>query len=672
MYMSASRSFALGLALLATPARVWAAPAPPDQHLSGRVLADDTATPLANARILIGLRLIGRTSNTGEFDLTVPKGKNPLRVEKAGYLSAPIDGSGTKLEVRMIRAATLIVRVVDESGAPVGLRGIRLAGPFGLAHRETDERGTDRITGLSAGRYVAEVEPYAGPAAADADDRTEQTQRSVDAREETLDRRDSGVKLPAGQTVTITVVDPWKLSPPVRKDSRSGSVRGRVAGPDGTPVRGAHMRLVAPLGLQTTLTDADGTYAFDNVTPGKYRLYAEATGLMPVQYGEDASGNAGQDVDVAPAQRLDSMDVRLYRGGAVSGTLRDEQGEPYELTNVQLFAVKPGTSEAITTRAAAVASTDEAGRYHIGGVRGGTYYVIARPRVGRSEGPVYYPDKLRFMDATPITIVDDRELTGIDMVLDSGRGARVSGTVTDSKGAPIAGGSVKIYGTASIGDRQAQIDRSGRFEFLNVPAGAYTLTVGSPIPFDSLTINGLASSSVKFQFPTRESGGTDVAVTGARAVNAPIQTSPKAMITGRVVLEDPSAAVSPSAFELSAARGDVRAPFKDDWTFELRDISATTRLTLTSAPPGWWLKSVTVKGVNAAEVPVEFGLAAHSRHGVTAVVSRTGARISGQVQDERGAAVPNAPVVVFAVDRSRWDDRSIGSSCAPIEMDVTW
>jgi hypothetical protein len=63
--------------------------------------------------------------------------------------------------------------------------------------------------------------------------------------------------------------------------------------------------------------------------------------------------------------------------------------------------------------------------------------------------------------------------------------------------------------------------------------------------------------------------------------------------------------------------------------------------------------------VNAADVPVEFGLAAHSRHGVIAVISRTAARISGQVWDERGTAAANAPVVVFAVDRSRWDDRSL-------------
>jgi hypothetical protein len=91
----------------------------------------------------------------------------------------------------------------------------------------------------------------------------------------------------------------------------------------------------------------------------------------------------------------------------------------------------------------------------------------------------------------------------------------------------------------------------------------------------------------------------------------------------------------------------------------MRDLSEDTRLTLTAAPAGWWLKSITVKNMNAADVPVEFGLAEHSRHGVTAVLSHTAARLSGQVQDTGGRAVPNATVIVFTVDRSRWDDRSL-------------
>src|SRR5690242_20192413 len=64
-----------------------AAPIQATQQVSGRVTAADGTTVIANARILLGLRLIGRTDANGQFDVTVPKGKTLLRLEKAGYLA---------------------------------------------------------------------------------------------------------------------------------------------------------------------------------------------------------------------------------------------------------------------------------------------------------------------------------------------------------------------------------------------------------------------------------------------------------------------------------------------------------------------------------------------------------------------------------------------------------
>jgi hypothetical protein len=429
-------------------------------------------------------------------------------------------------------------------------------------------------------------------------------------------------------------------------------------------VANARLRLVAALDAQATSTAADGTYVFENVAPNRYRLYVDAPGFVLRDAGDrDADGSA-RSIALAAGQQRTGLDVALYRGGVVTGTVRDNQGEPYEMMNVQLFAVDAGTRDVITSTIATAASTNERGEFRLGGVAPGRYFLVARPRVGRSEGPVYYPDKLQFADATPIDIVEGMTRSGADMTIDVDRASRISGIVTDAKGALVTIGSVQMHGTdrttAAIIERQVQIGPDGRFDFHSVLPGAYALTVGSPIPFDSLTINGILSGPLKVQFAAeRESGGLDIVAIADRGVTASIQTSPRAMITGRAYLEAPDSTAVPGSFELSAARDDAKAVLRDDWTFELRDISATSRLTLTKAPPGWWLKSVTVKGVNAADVPVEFGLAARSRHGVTAILSHTAATISGRVDDARGAAVPNPSVVVFSVDRSRWEDRSL-------------
>jgi protocatechuate 3,4-dioxygenase beta subunit len=641
-----------------------AAPTQATQQITGRVTASDGTTPLANARILLGLRIIGRTDAGGQFDVTVPKGKTLLRIEKAGYLTGVLDEGGTNKTVRMVKGGTLILRVIDAAGAPVGLRSIRLAGPFGLARRITDDNGVDRLTGLPAGRYVADLEAYAGPAAAKEDDRAEQGRRDLEARNDTLERRNGGSQLHEGEELTLTLVDAWRPSTSSRRDSRSGSIRGRVTAPDGRPVANARLRLVAALESQAASSATDGTFVFDGVPPARYKLYADAPGFILREAGDQDADGIGQSITLAAGQQRTDVNVQLYRGGVVTGTVRDEHGEPYEMMNVQLFAVKSGTQDVVTTRVATVASTNERGEYRLSGVAPGRYFLVARPRVGRSEGPVYFPDKQQFADATPIDIVEGMTRSGADMRIDAGHGSRVSGVVTDSKGALVTTGSVQLHGTdrttSAVIERQAQIGPDGRFEFHSVLPGGYALTVGSPIPFDSLTINGILSGPLKLQFAAeRESGGLDIVATADRGVTASIQTSPRAMITGHAYLEDPNPSVSPAGFELSAGRDDAKAPLRDDWTFELRDISQTSRLTLTRAPAGWWLKSVTVKGVNAADVPVEFGLAAHSRHGVTAVLSHTAASVNGRVEDERGAAVPNAPVTVFSVDRTRWDDRSL-------------
>jgi protocatechuate 3,4-dioxygenase beta subunit len=647
------------LAALFVPAV--AAPTQTPQQIKGRVVADADGAPIAHARVLVGLRVVGETSDTGQFDVSVPAGKALVHVEKAGFLPQAIDRNLSH-DVKLVRGAVLIVRVVDEGGNPVGLRRIRVAGPGGYVRRITDDRGVDRMSGLAAGKYVADLDVFAAPAGEDADDRAEQTRRDMDARQALLDRRNSGVQLKAGDEVTITVMDPWRPGPKPRSDTRTGTISGRVTDPAGVPVPGARVRLVAALGQQGTLTDSMGAFAFEGVAPGKYAIYGQANGFMPAAYGQ-APGTEPTIVAIAAGQRRNDVNVQLYRGGSVSGTVRDEHGGPHDLFSVQLLAVKPDTRELVGTRATGVDVTDEQGRYRVSGLISGTYVLVARPRAGRTEGPVYYPDALRFEDAKVLTVTEGTETTGLDLTTDARRGASLVGVVTDGRGTIIQGGSVRLHGTtratAALPDRIADIDADGRFEFLSVPPGGYALTTGSTRGFDAVTISGVFESSISFRFPPRESGGTDVVVPGSGAMAADIQTSLKAMVTGRLVLEDQSAAISPSSVELSAARGDAKAMVRDDWTFQLRDISEVTRLTLTAAPPGWWLKSIVVKNVNAADVPVEFGLAEHSRHGVVAVLSHTAARLSGRILDAGGRGVANATVFVFSVDRSRWDDRSL-------------
>ena len=94
----------------------------------------------------------------------------------------------------------------------------------------------------------------------------------------------------------------------------------------------------------------------------------------------------------------------------------------------------------------------------------------------------------------------------------------------------------------------------------------------------------------------------------------------------------------------------------DDWTFEITGLTGPVRFAAAAATPaGWWLESVYVDGVNAADQPVTFGAPDRSRSQVEIVFSSPAAEIAGRVLDERDEPIRRYEVVVFPVDRARWD-----------------
>ena len=99
------------------------------------------------------------------------------------------------------------------------------------------------------------------------------------------------------------------------------------------------------------------------------------------------------------------------------------------------------------------------------------------------------------------------------------------------------------------------------------------------------------------------------------------------------------------------------APIDVGREFELKDLTGPVRFDLDGAlPRGWWLKSVTIDGVNAADEPVTFGASSQSRSGVEVVLSNDGAEISGQVAG--ATAQGGASIIVFGIAPERWFERS--------------
>jgi hypothetical protein len=162
--------------------------------------------------------------------------------------------------------------------------------------------------------------------------------------------------------------------------------------------------------------------------------------------------------------------------------------------------------------------------------------------------------------------------------------------------------------------------------------------------------------------PPTEFGVQRIIVSGLDQAPVTIGTAPTAAIAGRVVIDGNRPGVSLPDFILTAVAdpdlGPVggRAPLAriaGDTTFELRGLAGPTRFTL-MAPGPWWLKSVDVGGINAADDPVVFAGRDDSRTDVTVVVSPTSGSIAGRVRDERGESPDDFRVLVFSTSRTRW------------------
>jgi hypothetical protein len=121
-------------------------------------------------------------------------------------------------------------------------------------------------------------------------------------------------------------------------------------------------------------------------------------------------------------------------------------------------------------------------------------------------------------------------------------------------------------------------------------------------------------------------------------------------------------------FELSAVPSDAdlapldgnlaRADIRNDGTFEMSGISGPRRLRLLRAPRGWGLKQILAGGVDVTDAVLPFGSKSQSLSDVEVVLTDRITQIAGTVSDDRGRAVADARVMVFAADRELWYDRS--------------
>jgi hypothetical protein len=291
------------------------------------------------------------------------------------------------------------------------------------------------------------------------------------------------------------------------------------------------------------MTGADGRFMFRDLQAGSFTITASKNGYSDGASGRRRHGGTPQPVVITNAQPSATTSMRIWKNGAIGGTVVDEAGEP--VVGLQLRALMRTTTGGRRrfVPAGTAATSDDRGNYRFSGLVPGEYLVIASPppvgmrlsvfgdigRGGRGAGelasmiavggtqgalqvgdavltlgrgsaipppPVgdrlqiypttFHPSALVPAQAATVTIASGEERAAVDVQLQPVLTARVSGLVTSPMGpaammplALVPQGGDELPSNLLGGGTVT--DATGAFTFPAVPPGQYSVRAAGPV-----------------------------------------------------------------------------------------------------------------------------------------------------------------------------------------------
>jgi hypothetical protein len=489
--------------------------------------------------------------------------------------------------------------------------------------------------------------------------------------------------------LTLTNAAPQQpRDPRLTKEPRgTGVITGTVVSndPQPRPLRRSRITLKGtdlPI-ARTTIAAEDGSFAFDHLPAGSYTLSATKDAYVTMNFGARRPRRPGVRVNLAEGQRR-TLGFRLPRGAVITGVISGADGQPIPglavVAAASIFNPNTGVRQlSPMSDPFTAAVTDDRGTYRLYGLAAGVYAVVAsvRPgpdtfrlvsaqglRIAAADGtskpvtlaPVYFPGTPSMEMATLITVKEGEERTGIDFPIEYVPAARIEGAVGPPDPAiPVWVNLRPDSDSFSFrGQPAARADADGRFSLNNVPPGNYTV-------FASRRMTSAAGSQTL-------SAAIRLTIAGDDVSGVLLQLQPGLTISGRLNFEGTAPPIDFSKLKLfipagvlsgSAVVGSLpELKLETDGRFSLQGVSPGVYRVMAPAIQGlrtpigkWWLKSVTLRGRELLDAPLEFRESASD--GVI-TFSEHANEVSGSVAGAQSADSFDGFVVVFTTDRRGW------------------
>lgn len=281
----------------------------------------------------------------------------------------------------------------------------------------------------------------------------------------------------------------------------------------GQPVAGAIVSILLPTDAPLrVLSDTQGRFAFHDLPAGSFNIETTRRGFLDGAYGRSRPKGPSLPLSIESGAQA-TIEIPIWRFGAISGRVVDEAGEPAVGVLVRAFrrSFASGRPEFQT---AATDATDDRGIYRIGMLVPGDYLLftnLQQTMMIGSPGPpgtdrvvvlltqrepsgpsgvatdyptTFFPSTTSPARATVISVTSGQQRAGMDFRLEPQPTHRISGILTTPDG---TGGGLTVM-LSPVDDEAmggmmatmiARSDASGAFTFASVYAGDYVVRVSS-------------------------------------------------------------------------------------------------------------------------------------------------------------------------------------------------